>query len=412
MNETAVIREALNAHEGVIRLAPTWVPRSFVVPGGRLRLDPRDLYALGAHRGGIDERWLASTIPADNGPGTPEDEGLSYISHEGERVLLRTAVEAMGDQLLGSDVMRREGGWTVLAKLFDNFGPLPHHMHQQEEHAQAVGRHSKPEAYFFPREYDSKENAFPYTFMGLNPGVCKSQVRHCLEHWNDGDNGILLYSRAYKLEPGTGWQIDAGILHAPGSLVTYEVQRGSDVLAMFQSMLDGRPVSWDLLVKDVPPERRNDLDYIVGMLDWDANVDPDFVVHRQCRPKAVRAESDMAEHGYCERWIAYSKYYCAKELTVFPGRSVVIGDAAAYGLLVIQGHGAVGGLPVEAPSLIRYGQMTQDELFVTVTAAKQGVVIRNLGETENLVILKHFGPDNPDTMEPTPVNLLSCEGSR
>ena len=40
-------------------------------PGRRLRLHPDDLYALGAHRGGINERWFSSTTNADNGPGTP-----------------------------------------------------------------------------------------------------------------------------------------------------------------------------------------------------------------------------------------------------------------------------------------------------------------------------------------------------
>src|SRR5450756_2679197 len=75
---TGFIREALSAGEGVVRLAPCWVPRSFLMPGGRLKLDPRDLYALGAHRGGIDERWFSSTTKADNGPATPADEGLSY----------------------------------------------------------------------------------------------------------------------------------------------------------------------------------------------------------------------------------------------------------------------------------------------------------------------------------------------
>lgn len=64
--------------EGIFRLAPTWVPRSFLVPGGRIKLAPEDLYILGADRGGIDERWLASVTRADN-PGAPEDEGLSYI---------------------------------------------------------------------------------------------------------------------------------------------------------------------------------------------------------------------------------------------------------------------------------------------------------------------------------------------
>ena len=31
------------------------------MPGRRLKLARQDLYALGAHRGGIDERWFAST---------------------------------------------------------------------------------------------------------------------------------------------------------------------------------------------------------------------------------------------------------------------------------------------------------------------------------------------------------------
>jgi hypothetical protein len=41
-----------------------------------MKLCKQDLYALGAHRGGIDERWLASTIGADNGLGTHKEEGL------------------------------------------------------------------------------------------------------------------------------------------------------------------------------------------------------------------------------------------------------------------------------------------------------------------------------------------------
>ena len=83
MNNSSVVREALKSGEGIVRLAPCWVPRSFLMPGGRLKLDPRDLYALGAHRGGIDERWFSSTTKADNGPLTAQDEGLSYIDHNG-----------------------------------------------------------------------------------------------------------------------------------------------------------------------------------------------------------------------------------------------------------------------------------------------------------------------------------------
>jgi hypothetical protein len=40
--------------------------------------------------------------------------------------------------------------------------------------------------------------------------------------------------------------------------------------------------------------------------------------------------------------------------------------------------------------------MTKDELFVSVGAAKAGVKVVNKSQTENLVMLKHFGPGNPD----------------
>jgi hypothetical protein len=397
MSNAALLHDALNVGEGVVRLAPCWVPRSFLMPGGRLKLDPRDLYALGAHRGGIDERWFASTTKAMNGDGTPDDEGLSYIAIDSQRVLLKEAIETLGDEFLGADVMRAQGGWNVLCKFFDNLGPIPHHMHQSEEDARKVGQHGKPEAYYFPRQYNLTENTFPYTFLGLEPGTTKDDVRQCLERWNEGDNGILFHSKAYKLKTGTGWQLDPGILHAPGSLVTYEPQVNSDVGAIFQSMVEGRPMPWDLLVKDVPPERHHDLDYIVGMLDWEANVDPEFVKHRLFHPRPVKAEDEMADAGYSEKWIVYSTgYYAAKELTVFPGRSVTIGDAAAYGAILVEGHGSVGKLEVETPSVIRYGQMTQDELFITAAAANRGVTVTNRSDREDLVMLKHFGPGNPD----------------
>src|SRR6266545_1511171 len=103
MSNTPLLRQALATGEGIVRLAPCWVPRSFLMPGGRLKLDPRDLYALGAHRGGIDERWFSSTTNAANGPGTPADEGLSYIEFNGKRILLKEAVETVGDDFLGKD---------------------------------------------------------------------------------------------------------------------------------------------------------------------------------------------------------------------------------------------------------------------------------------------------------------------
>jgi hypothetical protein len=398
MLSRADVQQAVNAGGGVLRLEPSWVPRSFMIPGRRLKLHPDDLYSFGAHRGGINERWFSSTTKASNGPLTTPDEGLSYVhAAGGPRFLLRDAVETAGDLLLGADVMARDGGWNILCKFFDNMGPIPHHMHQNDEFAKRVGQKGKPEAYYFPPQYNQITNNFPHTYMGLEPGTTKEDIFRCLERWNRGDNGILFHSRAYRLEPGAGWQIDPGILHAPGSLVTYEPQVNSDVFAMFQSEVEGRIVDWSLMTKDVPPQHHHDFEYLIAMLDWDANVNPEFAKSNKRFPVPVRPVEEMEEAGYREVWITYGGAdYSAKELTVLPGRTATIEDAAAYGLILTQGHGTFGKTAVSTPSMIRFGQLTEDELFVTADAAKAGVSIENPSTTDPLVILKHFGPRNPD----------------
>ena len=168
MNDQQVIslvRQALEAGDGIVRLMPTWVPRVFCVPGRRLRLHPQDLYAFGAHRGGIDERWFASTVKADNGPLSRNDEGLSYIFVDGKKATLHDAIGLMGDEFLGSEAVERYGGWVMYSKFFDNMYPLPHHLHQNDEYAAKVGRVGKPEAYYFPPQYNFALDTYPYTFL-------------------------------------------------------------------------------------------------------------------------------------------------------------------------------------------------------------------------------------------------------
>jgi hypothetical protein len=165
------VQTAIDTGSGILRLRPCWVPRSFMIPGRRLKLHPDDLYAFGGHRGGINERWFSSTTKASNGPDALADEGLSYVQPgDGNRFLLKEAVETAGDLLLGPSVMEGKGGWNLLCKFFDNLGPIPHHMHQSDEFASLVGQKGKPEAYYFPPQYNHVENNFPHTYMEVEPG--------------------------------------------------------------------------------------------------------------------------------------------------------------------------------------------------------------------------------------------------
>ena len=54
-NTSSKVSNELSRTGGLLRLAPAWVPRSFLHPGLRIKLHPDDTYAYGLNRGGIDE---------------------------------------------------------------------------------------------------------------------------------------------------------------------------------------------------------------------------------------------------------------------------------------------------------------------------------------------------------------------
>ena len=402
MSTAQIAKDALDQGQGILRLAPNWVPRSFCVPGRRIRLHPDDYYALGGERGGIDERWFSSTTPADNGPLTGVNEGLSMVVfNDGStthQITLRDAIDELKSEIIGSRLWDEHQKWPVYSKFFDNKGPLPHHVHHSDEYAAKVGQLGKPEAYYFPPQVNNYGADYPYTFFGFEPGTTKDQIRECLVNFTKGDNKITSYSKAYRLDPGTGWDVPPGILHAPGSLCTFEPQKASDVYAMYQSVVNHQVVPTELLWKDCPEDKIGDFDYLIEVLDWEANVDPNFVENHFMEPKSCFGSAEEVEaNGYDEKWICYrNEAYSATELTVLPGRSVTIKNAGCYGMIMMQGHGTMGASHIETPTMIRFGQLTHDEYFVTESTAQAGVTITNPSPTDPIVMLKIFGPENPD----------------
>ena len=163
------------------------------------------------------------------------------------------------------------------------------------------------------------------------------------------------------------------------------------------SMVGDSPVARELLTKDVPRDKHEDYDYMVDMLDWEKNLDPDFFRHNFREPRPAGDLREMGKAGYKECWISYGcDDFCGKELTVYPGKTVLIKDAEAYGFILVQGGGTFGTWTIECPTMINYGDLSFDEFFIAKEAARKGIEIKNTSRCENLVMLKHFGPGNPE----------------
>lgn len=396
MSVEKIIQETFEKGNGVLQLMPVFVPRRFSKAGFRLRLHPDDYYALGTRRGSIKERWFSSVIPAMNGELAPPDEGMSYVLPHHKKTTgkftLKEAQDVLEADLVGSELMNKHGGWPMYSKFFDYQAPLFHHLHLNFEAAARVGRLGKPEAYYYPPQMNNYPGDFPHTYFGFDPDVTREMVKERLQMYESGDNRITELSRAYRIELGTGWYTPPGVIHAPGSYLTYEPQWNSDVNSVYENITSNEIYPYEFLVENCPDNKKRDLDYVIGLLDWDKNVDPHYRKHYFRSP--VIAESNA---GYTEKWITYAnEYIAAKELTVHPGKTAVIKDKAAYGCIMIQGHGKFGVFDAEAAIMLRYGQASADEFFVSEDAAKKGVEISNHSRYEPIVILKHFGPNNPD----------------
>ncbi len=144
----------------------------------------------------------------------------------------------------------------------------------------------------------------------------------------------------------------------------------------------------------MPVDKHQDLDFIIGQLDWEKNVDEHFKASNFLSPIVDNACSGQ---GYTDKWIVYGRVdkqqlFSAKELTIEPGAKCTLKDPGSSGWITVQGKGRMGKLNLQTPAMIRFGENTEDEVFISHEAATRGVVIENTG-SEPLVGLRYFGPD-------------------
>ena len=379
-----IVENALAEGNGILRLEPAWVARDFLPPGHRLGVKEEE-YEVG-ERGWISERWLGSTTKADNRVGPP-DEGLSYVTlGGGETITLREAVAVAGDAIMGEAYARTHDGLGRLAKIYDYAARIPYHLHQRKQDAALIGRNPKEEAYYFPE--DVPLGPHPETFFGVHPSIAEQKqydvLLPYLVEWKD--DYILRHSRAYLLVPGEGFHLPSGVLHAPGTALTIELQEDSDVFAMLQALVAGKIISKDLLFKDVTKDDRAKYGEraILNHINWEVSGDPYFYENRHLSPQLVE---ETKQEGGEEHWIYYNTLkFSGKRLVVKPGQSFTSVDAGVYNILVWRGKGQYDGHEIEG------GAFGRDELLVSHSKATVDIVVENTG-TEDLVILKFFGPD-------------------
>jgi len=299
-------------------------------------------------------------------------------------VSLPKAVQALPEVILGEAYYKADGpGLHRLAKLFEYSDRLPYHLHQRQEDAQKVGANAKEEAYYFPAGVDM--GAHPETFLGCHPYIVRERIQEqvflpYLQKW-DSDL-ILQHAPAFKQIPGDGFHVPAGILHAPGTAVTFELQENSDVFSMWQAKCGGKIISKELLFKDVPKDERATQGEraVLSQVDWDLCGDP-FIYENRHTPPVFLKESDAGR----EDWIFYNTdKFSGIRLIVNPGKTYLSRDKGVYSIFVWRGQGMVDGHPV------RGGDPEQDELLVTHAKATTDIPITNTGN-EPLELWKVFG---------------------
>jgi hypothetical protein len=384
---------------GIFRLAPTWVGRpGIIIPGRRIKL--LDDYM--SQEVAVNERWLASATYADNGVYNkvcPEDHGLSYLVMGGVRIQLKDALAACGDLLLG-----KGRSWSVLPKFFDNWHRIPNHIHPCDDHC-APGLVGKPESYHFPLELNMNRNAFPASPYGVDPTFTDAQVLSHLRRYLGGDNRFTDLSSTVNLTPGTGWFMPPCTLHAPGSLVTYELQTASDVSCIPESRVNDMVMPVDMVDRDLPVKIKDHgmekvAQYILGMLRCRNSGNADNFRREYFRPPvSLRRDEDGSQE-----WIIYRTgrareasnpdLYSAKRTGVAPGRAMDLHEGAAFGAVILRGHGraAVPGaaaVNVESASMFAdRDTLAADEIFVAEGAAAK--LRLECAGAEELALYMHF----------------------
>ena len=296
------------------------------------------------------EWWIMSLVAAENNE-PREGEGITRLLVGGRGVPL-PEVHRAAPELFGEAYRR----WPLI-KLLDIGGepvtpdfssgpevpPIPVHVHGGSVRAGRLVGPGKHEAYFFPpldvRGIDLRDAAV--TRLGIRPEVSRDRFREAVEGFGRSDRAFSLLNE-FPVEPYGGWDIRAGIVHAPGPWPTVEVQTPQD---------DYNLLSWQLGRRLDSGERKRAFERFVlrglssvdelldRVVDWEGSTAADFAA-RAARPARL-----IEEAGWGRRYRTFSGRFSGELLAIEPARTLELSASGEpFALAVWAGEGRVGAI--------------------------------------------------------------------
>ena len=187
--------------------------------------------------------------------------------------------------------MAREKGWNLLCKFFDNLGPIPHHMHQSDEAREARRPPRQARGVLLSAAVQPDRQQLSATpSWGSNPARRRTT---CGGAWRTGTGAttasLFLVARLpararHRLADRSG--------HSPRARVAADLRAAGEQRRVRDVPVGGRRAHHRLESARqgrAAAKATHDLDYIIGMLDWDANVNPRFGESNRRFPEAGEA---------------------------------------------------------------------------------------------------------------------------
>jgi len=280
------------------------------------------------------EEWLASITKAIN-PGFPliENEGLSEILLNGEKKLLREAIAAAPEELLGINHVKQYGQELgVLVKLIDSAERLSIQVHPDKPFAKRYfhSDYGKTECWHIleTRWVNGQE---PYLLIGFKPGVTK-------EYWQklyaeQDVEAMLACLNKVIPRPGDTFLISGGQPHAigPGCFLL-EIQEPTDyTLRSERTMQDGTLIPEQLIHQGLGEELLMDCFHYEGMTGEQLDA--------CCRVESQITSFSEAE--YCTLLIGADTTPCFTMQQICCQRIQDFYPAGASILIVLEGRGEI-----------------------------------------------------------------------